>query len=963
MTSRITYFKRLGQDMSLWIAEYDENLKLSILKSEDGKQSEKEEQYETLDQLEKAVETEIKELERNGYEIGARQTFVDLENPTVDELEQTLLLRYKLMGITDTYFTQNARKEAMKMLKQDAGEFDDYDLETMEFNVDLKDVESMRNMLEWQIENFDEFVEAVSESMSLDYGQRDDEEGFVRHEDEDGDYQYNSEGMFYNAAAAHPELHPLIEAFIDKVIERNEDGVLFKNEETPFGVWAAFELAMADKKYLSKHIELVDSMEDSARFYYARCNPHHGMHIPKLMLRYGFDKNDDEVIEFLAAQMAMRDNQHLSEEVSMLASLGLEDAMQDPEYAEKMFAAMLRHVKKLSDYYDYDKITEWLCRDLAASLRTLGIKASQSALEEILEDVDDDDDLPTLDDFNEIMADRDDDDDDDDDEDDDDKKKKPSSKKFSSVDFKNASKELGSLDINKVKAVIETGIPLNSSKFSQGTAIDTVLYEVLGNKIDEEAQVNLDNILMLLISNGAKIDIQNFETILYLYLFNLKQTINYIKEKGYDINKTTGYYGDSNILKNYIYMPDVVELLLNNGANPALIPTALHDALRYLPTTLVRRFVEEFHVPLQNENNEGLTPYESIKDFYEDCVEPRIKGYEEDANNPKKKDKPYNSGKTPQEELDNAKRIHDNLLYIQEVVKDLKPLYSPAETPEEQNALDMALMEECGRSLPKKAEVSIKMATIEKLLGAGANPNACDAEGKTALHYIAARYYPGDIEKGLDLLRKAGAKPDILDNMGRTPIFYFYCSYHGDRSALQKLVNFGIDVTVKDKDGYNAIGYVLKETDPEETFTPETVLQSMLQVGVPADDVDPDGNNIYFNLLPLIESFELEDILELVKKQNIDINALNNAGYAPLHFAVMDTQEREWDSYVEKLLEAGADVNVQDAEGNTAIHLTVQPNEDIEVLLKFSPDLSLKNKAGKSALDSIKERGLENLLD
>jgi len=955
MITRFTYFKHdSNNDLQIWIAEYDDSLKLTISSNEEEDQ---EKTYEDKDILQKDIEDLIRQAEKKGFKLGAKQTFIDPENPTVDELESQILLRYKLMGVTDTVLLKNARVQAMKMLKNDSGNHEEYDLETMEFTVDLENHDSLKNLLNWQIENFDELLQGVQENMNISYGKLDADEGFITYEDDEYE-SYNSEGLFYKAAAKYEDLRPLIAEFIDLIMQKNDDRAIFRDEETPYGAWAAFELAMSDRNYIRNYIDYVNSLEENGRYYYDRFNPNHSMHIPKLIERYGFDKNDDLVLEFIAAQMVHRDNQHFAEEVAFMTEIGLDEAMEDREFAEKLFVAMIQRGEYLSDYYNNSSITNWVARDLAVSFRIIGIKASQAAVLEILEALEEDNaNYPSLSDFEEEMEDRDEDDDegDDEEEEDDSDEEDENVKKFASTDYKKASKILATLDYNAIKDLILTGIPLNKEKFTGAYGSETAL-ECLsnaafsgGSNTDKDYSKKIDSLFMLLIAAGAEVNLKNIDFVASLYVFNCSNTLDYVFSKGFDINKSQDHHG-ATLLQRYIYIPKMVDILLANGADPLLNETILHDALQYLPLTTVRRLVEEYKVPLMTTDHEGRTPVEAIVYYCKQFVEPRIEQYKQESEDPKLKDKRDNSGETPAEKLANAKRMLENRDYIMEYCKNMPPLYSPATNQEEQELLDMRLIEAC-------KEQEIKLVTIDRLLKVKANPNAKDKDGMTPLHFIAKQHYPHLIVKGLDLLRGAGVNADNMDNYGRTPLFYFCTGYHGNKEALLDLVNYGIDPAHKDNNGYNALGYMISVTDPNETYNSEQTIVSMLAVGIPPIDIDPDGGTLYHHL-GIFDGFEVEEIMETLKEKGIDINAKNKNGDTALHLAVKDTSERDFtDSYVERLAEAGADVNIQDAEGNTALSLSVYPEDDYKVLLEQGADLHIKNKAGKTVLEVITEKG------
>ena len=78
-------------------------------------------------------------------------------------------------------------------------------------------------------------------------------------------------------------------------------------------------------------------------------------------------------------------------------------------------------------------------------------------------------------------------------------------------------------------------------------------------------------------------------------------------------------------------------------------------------------------------------------------------------------------------------------------------------------------------------------ADIERLLKRGADVNAQQADGATALQWAA---YRGDA-KLAELLLKAGAKPDLANHDGATPLWL--AAARGDGAVIQALLKGGAD--------------------------------------------------------------------------------------------------------------------------------------------------------------------------
>lgn len=75
-----------------------------------------------------------------------------------------------------------------------------------------------------------------------------------------------------------------------------------------------------------------------------------------------------------------------------------------------------------------------------------------------------------------------------------------------------------------------------------------------------------------------------------------------------------------------------------------------------------------------------------------------------------------------------------------------------------------------------------------------------------------------------------------------------------------------------------------------------------------------------------------------------------------MHFAIISEQP-DAPEIVESLLEAGANPNLQTADGNTPLHLAVRENapQIIQILLAHGADPNIENRHGQKPVDLIKE--------
>lgn len=98
-----------------------------------------------------------------------------------------------------------------------------------------------------------------------------------------------------------------------------------------------------------------------------------------------------------------------------------------------------------------------------------------------------------------------------------------------------------------------------------------------------------------------------------------------------------------------------------------------------------------------------------------------------------------------------------------------------------------------------------------------------------------------------------------------------------------------------------------------------------------------------------------ETFMKILDKHDLSvINFQDTAGFTALHYAVQDNKY----DFVEKLLNAGADFELQDEYGNTALIRAVSSFKGdgriIELLLANGADRNKKNNYGKSAVEWAK---------
>ena len=267
----------------------------------------------------------------------------------------------------------------------------------------------------------------------------------------------------------------------------------------------------------------------------------------------------------------------------------------------------------------------------------------------------------------------------------------------------------------------------------------------------------------------------------------------------------------------------------------------------------------------------------------------------------------------------------------------------------------------------KQIQNTITPNVIRKLVQAGANIYAVDTEGNTPLHRAAgqdnlqaievlAAEFGADVNsknkkgetplhlssspKVINLLAQAGAKIDARDNKSRTPLLTFF-----KKMKIERKSTFDSSFTPAAQEDIQNRDYILQ------------TVQTFVHLGADPHAKDRDGNSI----LHYIASSKISPppgIIEfLVNDLKIDINNQNLKGSTPLLYAIGS------DHYYgqgKKLLELGADPNIPNTYGNTAVHawtwtLSEYGNKvwdheinRLKALLRAGGDFYFRNKSGIS---------------
>ena len=220
---------------------------------------------------------------------------------------------------------------------------------------------------------------------------------------------------------------------------------------------------------------------------------------------------------------------------------------------------------------------------------------------------------------------------------------------------------------------------------------------------------------------------------------------------------------------------------------------------------------------------------------------------------------------------------------------------------------------------------------LQLLLNHGADVNVTNSKNETAL-MIA--YFWGNID-AMNVLLSAGADPNIADANGQTCLHSVVARVSG-KEVLQLLINHDADVNATNKSNTTALMVACKTGNID-------AINELLNAEADTNIVDTNG---YTCLHAAVSATCNKEVLQTLINHGADVNAADKSNVAALMLAC----EKGNVNAVDILLNAGADPNIPDTDGNTRLHDTVRHGYNREVL-----QLLLDYGANVNAIDNCNE--------
>ena len=273
------------------------------------------------------------------------------------------------------------------------------------------------------------------------------------------------------------------------------------------------------------------------------------------------------------------------------------------------------------------------------------------------------------------------------------------------------------------------------------------------------------------------------------------------------------------------------------------------------------------------------------------------------------------------------------------------------------------------------------LAVVKELIAKDADVNKQNKSGNTALIWACEKNH-ADI--ALALLESKNIDVDLANYNGGTALHW--ASREGILAVVEELIAKDAEVNKQNKSGNTALIGACKYKQPDVALalleskdievdlaneTGENALywassQKMLAVVKKLIEKDAYVNkqNILGNTALILACYKnhTDVALALLEDDDIDVNLANQNGITALHL----TSEKGMLAIVEKLIEKGADVNIQDEDGDTALIGACQYKQSDVALALLNVDgieVDLANNNGETALHRASSKGMLSVVE
>jgi ankyrin repeat protein len=244
------------------------------------------------------------------------------------------------------------------------------------------------------------------------------------------------------------------------------------------------------------------------------------------------------------------------------------------------------------------------------------------------------------------------------------------------------------------------------------------------------------------------------------------------------------------------------------------------------------------------------------------------------------------------------------------------------------------------------------------LLDRGADLDRANHSGNTPLHILASRKRDNQAPVMMTALIERGAALELKNHKQQTPLVT--AVEHGSVEAVKALIDAGVDVRARKQRGSTLVSGLVS-CKPEKLEKLKLLVQAGAEIDIP----------IEHGPLPLAQAFFGELYLDCLEPARIllsagaDPNQINRNGAAAIH-SIAHWSEKDPDSALALLIEHGANVDLRNQQGMTALLLAAKDGTSIrtmERLVAHGADPQARDAKGNTLLHAAAMNSKEGNLE